>query len=395
VHTLCPDQVITDLNNPDRIDLSSVSVDPESGEQVVGAAAVEVRTASDCVRVFRTGVSRIGSFATKLGPSEHRSTSCFALRRTARDNPRAWSTLRIVHLAGTEALSEDATHVEMIGGPDVNRGIAAFASVVNALASDPHNPLAAPSHASKVTSLLQSALGGNCQTHALVHLATSPSSSSSTSSSGGDVAHAARLVRMCADLGRITNYPVLATSVARGLEAHYRRLVSAAAAAPSGGGRAGSGGGGGDNGGGASVALLKLEAENKRLRDKLSEMSRRYTAAVDEKAAAAAATLTTEEQRLEVTKALLDVRIETARVQEEAEAAAFEQVNRILELTRELSAVRDAVATTEASRDAATTRANDLADEVTDLRDELIHLRKSHHAAREALATEREKVRVA
>ena len=219
-----PRQVITDLNNPDRVEVVRVGVDPESGEHVVGASAVEVASAGDCLRAFRTGVSRIGSYATKLGPSEHRSSSCFTLRRATKTHPPSWSTLRIVHLAGTEALCEDSTHVEMLGGLDINRGVSAFASIVDALAGDPHNASAAPYTASKVTALLRSALGGNCQTHALVHM-------SSSAPRGGDMAACtARILQLCAGLGRITNYPVLGSVAARGLEAHYRRLVAAAAA---------------------------------------------------------------------------------------------------------------------------------------------------------------------
>lgn len=220
---IAPHQVITDLNNPDRVEVVRVGVDPENGEHVIGASAIEVASAGDCIRAFRTGVSRIGSYATKLGPSEHRSSSCFTLRRATKTHPPSWSSLRIVHLAGTEALCDDSTHVEMLGGLDINRGVSAFASVVDALAGDPHNAPAAPFTASKVTALLRSALGGNCQTHALVHMMSS-------APRGGDMAACtARVLQLCAGLGRVTNYPVLGSVAARGLEAHYRRLVAAAA----------------------------------------------------------------------------------------------------------------------------------------------------------------------
>lgn len=50
----------------------------------------------------------------------------------------------------------------------------------------------------------------------------------------------------------------------------------------------------------SNVNVLKLEAENQRLHEKLAEMGRRYSEALEDKARAAAASLSTEEKRLEV-----------------------------------------------------------------------------------------------
>jgi hypothetical protein len=111
----------------------------------------------------------------------------------------------------------------------------------------------------------------------------------------------------------------------------YRRVLAAVAS-----GGHGIGGDAAATGRNSNLNSLKLEAENQRLHEKLGEMARRYTEALEDKARAATSTLSTEEKRLEATKALLDVRIEAARVQEDAEAAKFEQVNRILELEREV-----------------------------------------------------------
>ena len=54
--------------------------------------------------------------------------------------------------------------------------------------------------------------------------------------------------------------------------------------------------------------------------------------------------------------------------------------------------MRDSLAAAESSRDAARARAAEQADEASDLRDEMNSLRKSHLAARDALAAEKEKV---
>lgn len=214
---------------------------------------VHISVACICVglKAFRTGVSRIESGATKLGPLENRASTCFTLRREAQKGPPLWSTFSFVHLAGTEALAEDAAHVEMIGGPNLNRGISTFASVVETLAGDPAAVTAAPCvidptcissgygwrnsestseytrvftmrscrrfryGSSKLTTLLRSALGGNCKTHALVPLRLANKS--------GEEKSTATLLTLCSNLKRVTIYPVLGSVELRGLEARYVR----------------------------------------------------------------------------------------------------------------------------------------------------------------------------
>eukprot|EP00041_Stephanoeca_diplocostata_P012729 m.213980 g.213980 ORF g.213980 m.213980 type:complete len:146 (+) comp19065_c0_seq7:261-698(+) len=76
----------------------------------------------------------------------------------------------------------------------------------------------------------------------------------------------------------------------------------------------------------ANLESRKLQAEIRRLQTSLAQAREDYNKVLTEKAIMGKDVLTNEEQRLEVQKAMLDMRIQNARIQEEAEAMQFANV---------------------------------------------------------------------
>lgn len=136
-----------------------------------------------------------------------------------------------------------------------------------------------------------------------------------------------------------------------------------------------------------NVEMMKLRREIQRLQLRLSEAQEKYSELLTAKTELSATVLDSEEERLAVSKALLDLKIENTQIRETTEAQVFEQTNRILMLEKKL--LESKQISDQAVKDMERTNAQMA--HLKDTEDELQSLRRSHQTVREQLSAEKMK----
>eukprot|EP00050_Salpingoeca_kvevrii_P015380 m.46271 g.46271 ORF g.46271 m.46271 type:complete len:904 (+) comp6294_c0_seq2:1661-4372(+) len=298
------------------------------GALVEGISKHEPKSEKDCLDLFNDSIVQRAPAPIQ----QSKVAYFFQIKLIKSDNTAVAFTM--VALPSTEALQEDRTQARMREGPKMNQGITTLAKVAQELSdSSSNNAFSRTFTESKLTQLLHNSLGGNCQTRVLSTL--SPFASPSLP----------KLLDLSGHFRQIVNYPVAVDQNLWGLEKRYRgeimRLVGQLPVVPAGGGRAA---------GGPSIKAhelenklvnanldkMRLQEDNDKLYAKLLEVREKYNRLIGEKTDISTGLISSEEERLKVSKNLVDLQIENNKIREEAEAKAFEQVNKILTLENEL-----------------------------------------------------------
>ncbi|GBF93794.1 hypothetical protein Rsub_06126 [Raphidocelis subcapitata] len=333
-----------------------VTEDAEDGPVVPGLRTRPARSADELRAAFEAGRAARDGRVGDAGSVHERASALFVVT-VAQYAPAALpgeedrvllSRLTFVDMPGAERLGMDPEVLRLREGVATNRSLVAFASLLRRLAEGGAD--FANYEEGTLTRLLADALGGNCITLMVATLRQ------------GEWEASATTLRHAAAARRVANYPIINHSRARGLLRKMRaRLLAVAedrealrdqlAAAPAGGDAE-------DCALGAARArdlearLLEGRAEAAALaaeRDALQARARaRGLAAslsarlaklkdagadeLQEKADLQEALIRSEEQRLAVSRALIDFQMEAVEAARDHEAARFALEQRVLEL---------------------------------------------------------------
>ncbi|XP_033637168.1 coiled-coil domain-containing protein 78-like [Asterias rubens] len=319
---------IRDLLNPDQQGgaVCDVSVNAKHGVYVENLTEVAVSSASTAISMFKTGWLAQNSKATDFGEANSRTTIVVEVLLIQERDENTYpykSTFTFVDLPGAEKLATDPKALKRSEGALLNKSILALGNLIEELADKPDSSRCIQYDESKLTNLLRNQLGGNCNTKVIVH--QKPRSDPRVTQA---VLNAANY------FGRIVNFCVLNDTAAQGLITQYRaRLLDLQAqkgrTAPppaidseeliS-------------NNGKLVKENMKLKEEEGYFRRRLDQLQSRLGDIAMAKTDMASKLILNEEERLKVSKMLVDLQIENSRIKEKASQDAFELNNKLMSL---------------------------------------------------------------
>ncbi|XP_068675804.1 coiled-coil domain-containing protein 78-like [Montipora foliosa] len=306
-----------------------VAEDGQNGVHVQNATYKRVANAAECTSLFRQG------WAIKTKPQtdfEPRAAVFFSLdlSMVPKDSQDpSTSRFLVVKLSGAEKLSEDPTQLRMREGPTMNRGIISFGTLVAKLAASPRSTRVVNYGESKVTMLLKDALGGNCKTKALITL------------NAVDTQSLPVVLKTAGQLAQVRNYPIVNDFFAKELMCQFRsKIVMLEDDLRISGGTSKVA-----SMGSQSKALeltsqitqltqenFQLQEKNEKMYTRLEEMQKRFSEVMNSKTQLSSKLISSEEEKLKISKTLVDVQLENNRLQEDAAAINFDLNNKVLAL---------------------------------------------------------------
>ncbi|XP_038063245.1 chromosome-associated kinesin KIF4A-like [Patiria miniata] len=157
------------LNTSLKKEHLAVREDPEGGIKVSGLQEVIVRNASELEQCLEQGSGGRTTGSTAMNAQSSRSHAIFtiALEMRKKDDSDNYchAKFHLVDLAGSERAKKTQAQGERLKeGININRGLLALGNVISALGDENGRKGHIPYRDSKLTRLLQDALGGNSQT---------------------------------------------------------------------------------------------------------------------------------------------------------------------------------------------------------------------------------------
>eukprot|EP01052_Picozoa_sp_SAG31_P014128 SAG31_NODE_868_length_11355_cov_4.658582_2_plen_785_part_00 len=252
----------------------------------------------------------------------------------------------VIELPSADPLAEDPAEIRARDGPDKHRGILAFSHLLRQLEGTTGEIDYADYQSSKLTRILEDVLGGNCFT---TFIATLNSSLVYREVCGATVSHMKKLKR-------IVNHPVEVTgslsALLRRLRLKIKRLAEQAAHSDSGAGVGSSGGKGATveelnqrlmsihNLEGrviqASMNTVMKEEELDKLSAQFKALRVKYTELAAAKANLQQELITSEEDRLKIAQALIDLQVEKTQSSELVEKEKFELQSQVIAAQNEV-----------------------------------------------------------
>ena len=228
------------------------------------------------------------------------------------------SRLHVIDLPGSEILNEDPEALRVKQGSTLNRGIQAVNTLIRDLATNSHGDHVSY-EGSALTFLLRDTFGGNSLTMGIFNLQY------------GDALGSTITLRALNRCQGVMNYPVINDNRTIGLLRKYRAELSSAAAVQG----SGNGSGGGLKANAETIdsynlriaelekKLIEENLERMRFTDdkgklvsRMQEMKGKFNDLVQSKADLQAELIQSEEEKLKVSKALIELQIENTRMQE-------------------------------------------------------------------------------
>nr|XP_006820077.1 PREDICTED: kinesin-like protein KIF3B-like [Saccoglossus kowalevskii] len=305
---------------------------PQEGVTAKNSLKTPIRSAADATALFRQGWGR-----RTITQTDHGSAHCYAsilitVELTARhgENPHPnMSKFTFIDTPAAEKLAEDSSQIRLREGPTLSRSLLGLGQLTANLANSPNPERVINYTDSKLTSLLHDVLGGNCKTAAIIHFRPQP-----------DPHTLSTMLRLSSQLSMVRNFPILNDSLAQGLLTQYRaRIVSLedmlGLGVTSGVGKASVGDLKDDH---RKIAMenIQLKDKNERLLSKLESLQGKFKDITDAKTNLSGKLIMSEEEKLRVSKTLVDLQLENNKIKESAEQSRFEHTNRILALENEL-----------------------------------------------------------
>ena len=183
---------VYDLLDADRESLP-LREDSKGGIVVTGLKNRSISNTTEALQVLHEGTMNRTTAATLMNHTSSRSHAVFTIhlsqvtRRNASDSSDVTTTSQFtfVDLAGSERMKKTGAQGERAReGIKINEGLLALGNVINALADDDKlkkdRKVYVPYRQSKLTRLLQDALGGNSQTLFLACVSPSDTNASET-----------------------------------------------------------------------------------------------------------------------------------------------------------------------------------------------------------------------
>jgi len=165
---------VKDLFNPVE-DNMKVKQDQEGSIYIDGVVEQKCASVAEVLAAMETGFMNRATSATKQNAESSRSHCVTILKTTCTrtDGSTVVAKIKMVDLAGSEKTRKtEATGQRLLEAQNINKSLTALAQVLNALCKDPNGFI--PYRNSKLTRILQDALGGNSKTSLIV--AASPCS---------------------------------------------------------------------------------------------------------------------------------------------------------------------------------------------------------------------------
>lgn len=307
--------------------------DALKGTYVKNCSSMPVRDSTEATQQFRQGLSRRTEQTTDYGPA-HRNAATLIhldLKVVVGENPSPnKSRFTIVELPGLEKLSDDPNQLRQREGPALSKALIALNQVVTSLSSNPYPDRVINYSDSKLTLLLKNELGGNCKTRGILCL--KPTSDQNTLAS---------ILNFTTRLTQVKNFPIVNDSYAQNLIAQYQARIidlqqqSGVGPAPLAARMT--------NAGDVKETIrhletenLRLKDENERLRNRMDNMQHKFGTLATTKTDLSQELLLSEEEKLKMSQAVVEMQIENNKMREEAEATKFELTNKILMLENEL-----------------------------------------------------------
>ncbi|XP_067859476.1 coiled-coil domain-containing protein 78 isoform X2 [Heptranchias perlo] len=335
-------EVLKDLLHSSGLDPVTLKLacNAQDGTFIKGLNRVTVSSAADATTIFRQGWARRTGTLTDFGPASNHATVVTQLNLLVHDRNELHptkSTLQIIDLPGAEKLVEDKNTSHFQEGSLLNKSLLVFSKVVSNLASSPYPDRVIDYSESKLTQLTQDAFGGNCKTRVICCLSPKP-----------ETQRLSAILRTCSTLSQVKNFPVLNDYCVESLVTQYRARILAL--------QHQSGEDMGTKGRSEKANALKdqirrLNNENVQLRDKnerlytkLGELQGKLGQMAGSKSDLSSKLVFSEEEKLKISKDLIDLQIQTNKIREQYEAENFELKNKILILenkTVELEVQKD------------------------------------------------------
>ena len=309
----------------------------EYGVVVPNLSSRLVRDENDFLRLYYQAVANRTSASCEFGLLSTRA-SCFLtldiLQIIGGRNERSWAKMSFVELPGTEKLMEDPNQLRAREGATLNKEIIAIGSLIRSLSNETQVDYANYNQ-SKTTMFMEEILGGNCVTICIATLTP-------------DI-YTSRITLQYAQLIKnISNYPIINEERIQGLlrknrlkifhlreELHVaetmaeEKIFATATAAES-----------------KLVEIqgrlviceeekFKLSEEKRKLYSMYMEFRSKYSALVESKTKFQADLIASEEERLNVTKLLIDMQIEANEIKEQFANEKFQLETRMLNMESE------------------------------------------------------------
>ncbi|XP_057250334.1 kinesin-like protein KIN-1 isoform X3 [Beta vulgaris subsp. vulgaris] len=150
-----------------------------------GVTEIPVLEAAEAMQILSNGIANRAVGETQMNVSSSRSHCVYTFtvqQETPVDKRTKTGKLMLVDLAGSEKVGKTGAEGRLLDeAKTINKSLSALGNVVNALTCSPQNKLThIPYRDSKLTRILQDALGGSCRMALLCCCSPSPSNASET-----------------------------------------------------------------------------------------------------------------------------------------------------------------------------------------------------------------------
>jgi len=328
-------EVATDLLRPANHDLA-VEDHYLNGVVTKGSVEKTVRTADEMIMAFEEADGARNTSRTDFGPASNYTATIFTIDLVqyvttgGGQMDRIASRFQFVEVPGTDKLLIEPDELRTLEGNTLNKSLLTFQNICRGLAGQQGKEFI--SHrSSNFTHLLVDALGGNCVTLCIAHLNQHQFDSNRAT------------IGLLHSLQKVSNYPVMNDGHLQGLLCRYRLSMEEiqdkidALRSDKKGQEL-------DKQDDVMLRLTELEGrlikdnlEKIQLKDdkhqvyeKLMEFRTKYNELVQSKSDVQKSLLDTEEEKLRLSKALLDLKIEASQQAEKTEQEKYDLVTKLL-----------------------------------------------------------------
>ena len=295
-----------------------------AGPKVTGAIEYSIKNYKNFRQIFANAKIQRTKFVSEFGPLVHKATGVYFFELVqVIDNIVFISKINFIEIPAIELLLQDQEQIEMKEGTRLNKGIFAFGDVLQSLGGKNLGDICFYEK-SLLTSLLKDALGGNSHTLSFFSL------------SQGDSLGSISSLRVMTMMKRIKNFPVLNEGNLLGLLRRYRidiiksRNFSGKEFAEK----------------NDELALQFMDLEKKvvednlmkikkidndgRLAERLGELKEKYNRMIRLKRELHGELIKSEEEKLQISKALVESQLEKTKLMEELENRNFNSKNKLV-----------------------------------------------------------------
>lgn len=332
------EEIITDLLNPTNRHVTIAESSSKGRYIKNGTRAGPVRLVDDALEVLKQGRMARNTNDNAHGPAQDFTSSLLKIDLTQVHGAKSdgqttfTSCLYIVDMPPTERLARSPASVRLAEGPILNKTLFAFDAVIKSLSRSSSSISSfAPYTDSHFTSLLSQPLGGNCITAAIVFVTEN------------DYEGCKGSIEFAKLLQSINNYPVVNNEMMQGLQRHQNaelifwreeietlreehrqvsnvdsdeiirkvhelegKLIR------------------------ENLEKLRLKEEKEKIVRSMGEFRMKYQQLVETKAQIQQDLIVSEEEKLRISKTLLDIQLEKNELTEKAEQDKYDVVTKLL-----------------------------------------------------------------